>query len=328
MKTHTIHMTGKQAAIISGSLETFLRMHLMQFEQVVDLFIAYDLPQQNFDAARNALARARFEMSDLGANSSWGIHSEKVPDVARQAYDIHCVIRHRLAFDRNSKGGFGVAFDAPLQTGALPLPKIRSYAQGAQGYVLHLCEKQLKIVQEAVRLQADLKVGYFCDIIRLFKDRVLPKVLTPTTLHGLGEGRTDEDRLDAAHKEFELAENLLYVNGDVLVPTVKDHDVLLNGLNAYPMKGVEGSPTMLVTEGGGKPILKWERVLHKNAWTTTVGDTTYTVTDDFAVNFGFQAMANGMILPGGPFVTAEGAMLLVEHTLRENAVTTLAAMRG
>jgi len=51
--------------------------------------------------------------------------SEKIHDVFRIAWDLQQVIRHRLAWDRNPKGGIQVSFDDPLKSSREPLASIK-----------------------------------------------------------------------------------------------------------------------------------------------------------------------------------------------------------
>lgn len=51
-----------------------------------------------------------------------GEHHKERPEDALIAHDIHDVIRHQLAWDRNPEGGFTVDFDKPYQESKEALP--------------------------------------------------------------------------------------------------------------------------------------------------------------------------------------------------------------
>jgi hypothetical protein len=51
-----------------------------------------------------------------GIGHSYGIHSEKVSDNARVAFDLIQVIRNKIAWINNPKGDFFVDFDTPYKT--------------------------------------------------------------------------------------------------------------------------------------------------------------------------------------------------------------------
>ena len=56
---------------------------------------------------------------DLDSSAYYGIYSQKAPDTARVLYDIHQVIRNRLAYDGlkpGEKRSFTVNFDSPMRT--------------------------------------------------------------------------------------------------------------------------------------------------------------------------------------------------------------------
>jgi hypothetical protein len=53
----------------------------------------------------------------LPRNAYHGIFSDKIPDEARVAWDLHQVIRHRLSWDDQPEGGITVNFDTPMKYG-------------------------------------------------------------------------------------------------------------------------------------------------------------------------------------------------------------------
>lgn len=55
---------------------------------------------------------------------SFGIYSKEVSEEAKIAYDIQQVIRYRLAWDNNPKGGITVNFDEPMRCSNIDFPKI------------------------------------------------------------------------------------------------------------------------------------------------------------------------------------------------------------
>lgn len=113
-----------QARILVEALDLYTRIGIGQFAEVVRVYnYEWKTPIPAVDRLVDVMNAAKHVIG-FGPGASHGIHSPDVHDVFRRAYDIRCVIRHRLAFDRTPEGGLGVDFDTPRQIGELPLPTI------------------------------------------------------------------------------------------------------------------------------------------------------------------------------------------------------------
>lgn len=140
-KTYTLTLTAEQAGVIDEALETRARLGVGQFSHAMD-----HLPLKEFypdgwaDDMRkigDMLAEYTLEHVD-GLRRSLSIHHSRVRLHAKIAWEMHTVIRRRLAWDRavseglvasidsprNWKEMHGVSYDDPQQISGIPLPKI------------------------------------------------------------------------------------------------------------------------------------------------------------------------------------------------------------
>jgi len=79
--------------------------------------------QENIREAENLLYEVKKLLTGLKHNVNPGI--TMVNNNAKIAYDLHQVIRHRLAWDENPEGDFwNVFFDTPMQVSDQPLAEI------------------------------------------------------------------------------------------------------------------------------------------------------------------------------------------------------------
>lgn len=121
---YNIVVDEQQARILVAALDLYARIGIGQFTEVVRVYnYAWKMPIPMVDRLVDAMNGAKLVIG-FGPGGSYGIHSPDVHDVFRRAFDIQCVIRHRLAFDGTPEGGLGVDFDEPRQIGELPLPTI------------------------------------------------------------------------------------------------------------------------------------------------------------------------------------------------------------
>lgn len=126
---YTLQLTENQARIISEALDLFSRIGMGQLKEVVSVLRQNPLPNSNLEERINFLSEIRNKLDILA--KYWmkgpgyhGITSKLISDKFRIAWDIQQVIRHRLAWDRKSEGGFTIDFDDPMVTSEEPLPKI------------------------------------------------------------------------------------------------------------------------------------------------------------------------------------------------------------
>jgi len=125
-----------QLRLLSWACDFVSRIQICQFDRIADIIEPSGL-DPNFKKLwnfRDDLDRLK-SYWDLPKNASYGIFSEEVPNTARTLWDIHQVIRNRLAYDSNpgvtpenrwKKGKFTVDFDEPFHANKdIPLIKVR-----------------------------------------------------------------------------------------------------------------------------------------------------------------------------------------------------------
>lgn len=132
-KSYTLHLTEKQARVIVNALDLYSRIGMGQLKEVAYVLRQNPLPKADpeLDARITLLSDIRDRLDTLSrywmnGSGYYGITSKSISDVFRTAWDIQQVIRHRLAWDRNPKGGITVDFDNPMVTSEEALPKIEA----------------------------------------------------------------------------------------------------------------------------------------------------------------------------------------------------------
>lgn len=124
MRRYQLTVTEEQAAVINRALEFYERVGGMgQFDVVTEPWIIRG-PVGNIQAAREALDEAKLLLTGMPYGNSYGIMSPQVPEEFRRVYDLHQVIRHRLAWDKNPKGDWTYPYDKPNRLGDQPLATI------------------------------------------------------------------------------------------------------------------------------------------------------------------------------------------------------------
>jgi len=133
---NTITCNEPQLRSLSWACDLVSRIQICQFDRIADIIEPSGLDPDfkrlwNF---RDDLNRLK-SWWGLSKNASYGIFSLEVPDTARILWDIHQVIRNRLAYDSNpgitpgnrwEKGKFTVDFDEPFHADKeTPLIKVR-----------------------------------------------------------------------------------------------------------------------------------------------------------------------------------------------------------
>lgn len=115
-KTYQITVTEKQAYIMRDALEVLSRLQIGQVWAATD-----NLPSDS-DKVRNWDMQKALE----AAYEPFEPSSHKHNDTSEIAWDLYTVIRHRLAWDNNPQGGYGVSFDKPMQMGSEQLAEIKA----------------------------------------------------------------------------------------------------------------------------------------------------------------------------------------------------------
>lgn len=122
---YILKITEDQAKIISKALDLYSRIFMGQFKEILDFQFGWKMELEDHEWCRKALQTVKRVATGLENNAYYGIFSEKISNKARAAYDIHQVIRNKLAWDNNPNGGITVNFDKPINTSAMPLPDIK-----------------------------------------------------------------------------------------------------------------------------------------------------------------------------------------------------------
>lgn len=140
MTRYTMSMTEAQARVIQDALNVYFRLHLGQVGDALECLpvvepLWYDDRRAAEDALHQAL-RAKLHPCCNLFNSSLGVGHKDFK--AGAAVDLHCAIRHRLAWDRAIAEGItkpdgsrdwstmlGVQYDEPMHYGSDPLPEIK-----------------------------------------------------------------------------------------------------------------------------------------------------------------------------------------------------------
>lgn len=123
-----LELTSKQADVLVSALDLYSRILIGQFEEIAHLSLVHNvdmLPEKMMERHHqfsDELRKLKERLLAIPRNGSFGIHSKKVSDLARVAYDIQQVVRNALAWERTPGGGIGVNFDRPMQTSSQKLP--------------------------------------------------------------------------------------------------------------------------------------------------------------------------------------------------------------
>ena len=118
---YTMKFNEQQAGIIQNALNFYFRSFLGQ----LDLWHV-SIDGESFDYfERNIVEGALKNVMKLSQNSSYGINSKEIPDMARDAADIRGVIRHQLWKDREGHSEHTVDASPPTRYGTLALPEIK-----------------------------------------------------------------------------------------------------------------------------------------------------------------------------------------------------------
>jgi hypothetical protein len=124
---YKLTITENQAKAISIALDFYSRISGGQFEEITSHF-----PWRNFkdhdelDKATEIFTDLKCLLTGLKRSQpNMGLHT--IPERGKIAYDLHQVIRHRLANDNPDKSHkYSVDFDTPRKTSQEPLAEIES----------------------------------------------------------------------------------------------------------------------------------------------------------------------------------------------------------
>lgn len=112
-RRYVLELSERQAQVLSQAAELYARLGMGQFDKLDRFFWK---PQKSLDQARTYLDALRM-IKNGSVNAHPSLRSAEVDDDYRVLYDLHQVIRHRLAWDREPQpqGLRGVSYDDPYQ---------------------------------------------------------------------------------------------------------------------------------------------------------------------------------------------------------------------
>lgn len=145
-KTYTLTITEEQARALQYATDVLQRVQLGQWREIVDWLplqkpIDYDQLHKDRHIIGSILSKHMIAGIDGGA-SSLGIGHPDLPKNNGVLYDLHCVIRRKLAIDSALEDGtienenvsrndmpITVNFDVPMHWGTEPLAKMERVDQ-------------------------------------------------------------------------------------------------------------------------------------------------------------------------------------------------------
>jgi hypothetical protein len=109
-RRYRLEISEEQARVISLACELLSRLHMGQLNAAADVHVQRDC----FHALADELRKLKPMLTGMPQNAHWGITGPELPDEARVAFDLHQVIRHRLAWDHDPNGDTDSRFDEPV----------------------------------------------------------------------------------------------------------------------------------------------------------------------------------------------------------------------
>jgi hypothetical protein len=141
-KTYTLTITEKQAQAIQEATDLLQRVQLGQWREIEDyLPLRYPVDYTNLHEDMRLIGQilSRYMVDGIdGGASSLGIGHPSLPENNGILYDLHCVIRHKLSWERAVEQGvvesedserkwpemMTVNYDPPMKWGDEPLAKM------------------------------------------------------------------------------------------------------------------------------------------------------------------------------------------------------------
>ena len=127
MAKYKLVISEKQAKVIIQALDLFSMVGTAQFEELLNhpqwrKKVLTDPTDNN--VCKTLLSEAKRVLTGFSQNASYSVLDGKVSEENRIAYDILQVVRYKLAWDKNPKGGMQIDFDKPSPLSEEPLPEI------------------------------------------------------------------------------------------------------------------------------------------------------------------------------------------------------------
>ena len=121
MKYGLCQLNSEHCQVLMKALDLYSRLLIGQFDMLKDTVTDW---KKWSPKANELIEQLKQEVYGFSSGASYGIHSPEVDDDARVAWDVQQVLRNRLAWDRNPKGGMQVSFDSPMKSSEQPLVDI------------------------------------------------------------------------------------------------------------------------------------------------------------------------------------------------------------
>jgi len=124
---YNLTLTENQARVMKDALELYARAGMGQLDLIGDVHLRKPnkLDTESFIELRTLLHKCEKVITKLLGGGFFSISSDETPEDCRIAWDIYQVVRHRLAHDREPKGGWTVDFDKPMCYGGEELAEIK-----------------------------------------------------------------------------------------------------------------------------------------------------------------------------------------------------------
>jgi len=110
---YELKLTEQQARVVVQALDFWSRMFLGQVEEIKWHPAVQGRKSMALDSLLRQLKPVIFP--ELSSHAYFGIHSDKVPDEARQAFDILQVIRHQMWISNGREPRYVVDADEPMR---------------------------------------------------------------------------------------------------------------------------------------------------------------------------------------------------------------------
>lgn len=178
-----VRMPAETAQVVVEALDLYSRLGMGQWAELTDLArmgLLRDRTGQvpsieRIQESEAQIASARQTLMGFSDGASHSILSSKIAPAFLTAWSVQKAIRHRLAWDRNPQGGFGVHFDEPMPqnikagvtvTSAVEEDIVARLPEGmlltrraGQWAVVEPCAKALRMVAQSACLQTVVQMA-------------------------------------------------------------------------------------------------------------------------------------------------------------------------
>jgi len=126
-RKYILELDEDQVQALSNACEIASRLAMGQFTEITnDLWFHWKVDHDTRDVCENILTTSKSMLTGLDRNSYFSISSPDVAENFKIMYDLHQVVRYRLAWDRNPSDDWNVHKNEPLKVSQSPLAKISS----------------------------------------------------------------------------------------------------------------------------------------------------------------------------------------------------------